>query len=84
MSLAASSNVGVISISNWLPMPKHVDNFGGGRVAASCGTHPQRVEVTRSKHEQTLYDQLVNRVLKHQAEFPLSIIQVNTTARLAK
>ena len=43
-----------------------------------------QLEVTRSKHEQTLYDQLVNRVLKHQAEFPLSIIQVNTTARLAK
>ena len=39
-----------------------------------------QLEVLRSKHEQTLYDQLVNRVLKHQAEFPLFIIQVNTTA----
>ena len=39
-----------------------------------------QLEVLRSKHEQTLYDQLVNRVLKHQAEFPLSIIQVNNTA----
>ena len=32
-------------------------------------------QVSRARHEQTLYDQLVTRILKHQGEFPLSIIQ---------
>ena len=34
-----------------------------------------QLEVSRPRHDQTLYDQLVAKILKHRAEFPLSIIQ---------
>ena len=34
-----------------------------------------QLEVTRARADQTLYDQLVTKLLKYQAEFPLSIIQ---------
>ena len=34
-----------------------------------------QLEVSRPRHEQTLYDQLVAKILKHRSEFPLSIIQ---------
>merc|ERR1719319_1770752 len=34
-----------------------------------------QLEVSRARADQTLYDQLVTKLLKYQAEFPLSIIQ---------
>ena len=34
-----------------------------------------QLEVSRPRHEQTLYDQLVAKILKHRSEFPLAIIQ---------
>ena len=33
------------------------------------------LETTRVRHERTLYDQIVDKLMKHQAEFPLSILQ---------
>ena len=33
------------------------------------------LETTRVRHERTLYDQIVDKLMKHQAELPLSILQ---------
>merc|ERR1712098_225043 len=33
------------------------------------------LETTRKGHERTLYDQIVDKLMKHHSEFPLSILQ---------
>ena len=44
-----------------------------GLIPTSSPMVTSLAQVSRARHEQTLYDQLVTR--KHQGEFPLSIIQ---------